>query len=77
MENKEFIVPIDGEEFFQARISVYAASDKFHADVTINNIESGKIATMVKQLYNFPNQEELLLEAIQHLSQFLNQKDLQ
>ena len=71
MDIKEYIIPLEGDNFHQGRIVVYANSNGFNCDVLITNIESGKIFVSVKQLFNFSQFDDLLQTAVQCLSNYL------
>ncbi len=71
MEIQEYIVPIEGNNFYQGRIVIYAGPKGFNADLLITHIETGKIYTPVKQLFNYKDAEDLLQLAIQEMSNYL------
>lgn len=71
MENKEYIIPLDNNAFYQGRIVVYQTLQGHNADVLITHKESGKIHTAVKQLFGYGDHQELLQSAVQVLSNYL------
>ncbi len=72
MENKEYIIPIDNNPFYQGRIVVYQTAQGHNADILITHVESGKILTSVKQLFAYREHNELLQSAVQVLSNYLS-----
>ena len=71
METKEFIIPLESNEFYQGRIVVYENYQGFNADVLITHKESGKIHTSVKQLFAFQDVDDLLKSGVQGLANYL------
>lgn len=71
MNSKEYIIPFEGEDFYQGRVEIYQGPSGYNADVNIVHIETGKIYASVKQLYNFKEIDDLLQEAVQVMSNYL------
>jgi hypothetical protein len=71
LEHKEYIIPLDNNEYYQGRVVVYENYQGFNADVLITNKESGKIQVAVKQLFAFHELEDLLRSAVQELANYL------
>ncbi len=71
MENKEYIIPIDNNSYYQGRIVCYQTAQGHNADILITNVESGKILISVKQLFAYREHQELLQSAVQVLSDYL------
>ncbi len=71
LETKEYIIPLENNDFYHGRIVVYENYQGFNADVLITHRETGKIHTSIKQLFAFSEREDLIRSAVQELANYL------
>jgi len=65
---KELLVPIEDNPFQQVRVTIYQSFGKFHADIDLILLESGKILSSLGNIFNQESEQELLSMALKRLS---------